>query len=113
MTTTPTPDGVADDLVCSARGCRADAQWGVLWNNPKLHTPERRKVWLSCDDHREYLEEYLRVRVFFRDTVPVADLPRVDLGTRPGFPGFAGPQVPGAGAAPFDVLGIRDPGQQS
>ena len=29
----PTPDAV-DELICSARGCRADATWGVLWNNP-------------------------------------------------------------------------------
>ncbi len=71
--TTPTPD-VVGDLVCSAKGCRRDAAWGVLWNNPKLHTPQRRKVWLACAEHREYLEEYLRVRGFLRDVVPVAQL---------------------------------------
>ncbi|HEY0217107.1 MAG TPA: hypothetical protein VGC57_12005 [Cellulomonas sp.] len=77
----PTPDAV-DELVCSARGCRGEATWGVLWNNPRLHTPVRRKVWLACDTHRATLEEYLRVRAFWKDTVPVGDLPQVDQGER-------------------------------
>lgn len=70
------PDAV-DELVCSARGCRMEAAWGVLWNNPKLHTPERRKVWLACDEHREHLSQYLDVRGFLRDVVPAGDLDRV------------------------------------
>jgi len=76
----PTP-AVAPDaaghLMCSARRCRADAAWGVLWNNPALHTPQRRKVWLACDEHRAYLEEYLQVRRFLRGVVPVAELDRL------------------------------------
>lgn len=71
------PDAVPDaigDLVCSARGCRAAAAWGVLWNNPKIHTPSRRKVWLACVAHRASLENYLRVRGFLRDVVSVAEL---------------------------------------
>ena len=28
--------------VCSAKGCQAPP-WELLWNNPKLHTPERRR----------------------------------------------------------------------
>jgi hypothetical protein len=63
------------DLTCSARGCSAAAAWGLRWNNPRLHTPERRKVWLACDEHREHLEHFLGRRGFLRDTVPVADLP--------------------------------------
>ncbi len=73
----PVPDAV-DELLCSARGCRAEASWGVLWNNPRLHTPERRKVWLACDDHRTHLEEYLQVRDFWKQTVPATELPSVD-----------------------------------
>ena len=69
----PTPDAV-DELVCSRRGCRAEAAWGLLWNNPKLHAPERRKVWLACDEHREHLSSYLDVRGFLRGAVPVAEL---------------------------------------
>jgi len=70
---TAVPDPVTD-LVCSARGCRRDAVWGLLWNNPRLHPPERRKVWLACPDHREQLEQFLAVRGFHRSTVPVDDL---------------------------------------
>lgn len=69
------PDAVGE-LVCSARGCRAEAAWGVLWNNPRLHTPERRKVWLACDEHRTHLGQYLEVRGFLQDVVPVAALER-------------------------------------
>lgn len=69
----PVPDAV-DELICSGRGCRADATWGLLWNNPKLHTPERRKVWLACDDHREHLSTFLDARGFLQSVVPVAEL---------------------------------------
>ena len=51
-------------LVCSAKGCQAEARWTLLWNNPRLHTPERRKEWLACDEHREYLRDYLAARDF-------------------------------------------------
>ncbi len=76
----PRPDAV-DERVCSAKGCRVDATWGLLWNNPRLHTPERRKVWLACDAHREHLEQFLGARSFLRATVPVD---RLDA---PGDPG--------------------------
>ena len=49
-------------LTCSARGCQAAAAWSLLWNNPKLHTPDRRKSWLACDEHRESLGDFLRAR---------------------------------------------------
>ncbi|TQJ50907.1 hypothetical protein [Phycicoccus sp. SLBN-51] len=62
-------------LVCSAKGCRATATWAHLWNNPRLHTPERRKVWLACDDHRVSLAEFLSVRGFLKETVPAAEIP--------------------------------------
>lgn len=59
---------------CSAKGCRADAAYGLLWNNPKLHTAERRKTWLACDDHVVSLSDFLSIRGFLKDTVPVSDL---------------------------------------
>lgn len=72
------PGGGADEAIegqrCSARGCRRAARWGLRWNNPTLHSPERRKVWLACDEHREGLEAFLQVRSFHRDTVPVERL---------------------------------------
>ncbi len=49
---------------CSAKGCSAPATWELRWNNPRLHTPERRKVWLACDEHRDYLHDYLAARDF-------------------------------------------------
>jgi hypothetical protein len=67
--------GVDDPLICSARDCSAPAVWAVLWNNPKLHTPERRKTWLACDEHRESLSGFLAARSFLRDVVPVAERP--------------------------------------
>lgn len=67
-------DRVAGDLVCSAKGCGEPAVWGLLWNNPRLHTPERRKVWLACDAHREHLEQFLGARSFWKQTVPVDEL---------------------------------------
>ena len=70
-------DAVADgELVCSAKGCHEAAAWGLLWNNPKVHTPERRKVWLACDAHREHLEQFLGARSFWRQTVSVDALER-------------------------------------
>ncbi|MFE2303331.1 hypothetical protein ACFXAW_34640 [Streptomyces sp. NPDC059445] len=59
--------------VCSAKACRADAVWVLAWNNPKLHTPERRKTWLACEEHREHLSSFLGIRGFLKDVVPLAE----------------------------------------
>ncbi|HEX6920329.1 MAG TPA: hypothetical protein VF314_08885 [Actinomycetes bacterium] len=59
--------------VCSAKGCRAGATWVLAWNNPKLHTPERRKAWAACEHHRDHLAQFLQTRGFLRETVRVAD----------------------------------------
>ena len=64
-----------DPLVCSAKGCAAPAVWALLWNNPKLHTPERRKTWLACAEHRGSLGDFLGARQFLKDVVPVEDRP--------------------------------------
>jgi len=66
-----------DRLVCSARGCRADATWALRWNNPRLHPPERRKTWLACEAHRRELESFLSVRGMLREVVHAEDLPGV------------------------------------
>ncbi|WP_372729107.1 acetone carboxylase [Nocardioides sp.] len=54
---------------CSAKGCRSAATWALLWNNPKLHTPERRKTWLACDEHREQLSDFLAARTLLKEVV--------------------------------------------
>lgn len=63
-----TPSGPAD-AVCSRKACRQPAQWQLLWNNPKIHTPERRKIWVSCGEHRGWLEDYLQTRGLWKETL--------------------------------------------
>lgn len=71
-------DADPSQLRCSAKGCRDTAVWGLRWNNPTLHTSERRKVWLACDAHQASLRDFLGVRGFFTDAVPVTDLSPTD-----------------------------------
>lgn len=59
--------------ICSARGCNAAAEYELLWNNPKLHTPERRKVWVACGTHRQSLSDFLGARGFLKDVVAVTE----------------------------------------
>ena len=54
-------------IKCSRAGCLLSATQKIYWRNPKLHGPERKKTWLSCDEHLTYLVEYLRDRAFFID----------------------------------------------
>lgn len=58
-----------DRLICSAKGCGADATYEVRWNNPKLHTPDRRKIWLACDEHSATLRKFLDARGFWKENV--------------------------------------------
>jgi hypothetical protein len=51
--------------ICSARGCRVTATWAVVWNNPKLHTPDREKVWAAP------LANFLAVRSFLKRVEPL------------------------------------------
>lgn len=67
MTASDQPD------VCSAKGCSSPATWALLWNNPKLHTPYRRKTWLACDEHRRSLSEFLGARNFLKDVIAHED----------------------------------------
>ena len=65
----------ADEPVqCSAKGCRSPARHVLVWNNPKLHTPDREKVWTACAAHRDQLSSHLAVRSFLRrvDPLPAA-----------------------------------------
>lgn len=62
------PEGAP--AICSRKACRAGADWQLLWNNPRIHTPERRKVWLSCTEHRGWLEDYLQTRGLWKETLP-------------------------------------------
>jgi hypothetical protein len=81
------PDSGAP-AVCSRKGCRQPAAWRLLWNNPRIHTPERRKTWLACGEHRGWLEEYLQTRDLWKETLPLDGVdasPAQDSpGTHPG-----------------------------
>ncbi len=59
--------------ICSAKGCRARAAWLLAWNNPKLHTPDRRKTWTACDEHLAQLRAFLEARGFLREVLPAQD----------------------------------------
>ena len=59
-----------DELTCSAKGCANPAVFELRWNNPKIHTPDRRKVWLACADHRDSLSDFLSARGFLKEVAP-------------------------------------------
>ena len=40
------------------------ATWRIEWRNPKIHAADRVKVWLACDEHVDYLREFLAARDF-------------------------------------------------
>lgn len=56
---------------CSRKGCRNRASWRLEWNNPRIHAPERRKTWLACAEHRDWLAEYLQSRGLLKDVLPL------------------------------------------
>ena len=62
-----------DGLRCSARGCLQDAAFDLQWNNPKIHSDDRRKHWLACGDHRETLAAFLSARGFLKDVEPLPE----------------------------------------
>ncbi len=50
--------------ICSRAGCREPAHWNVNWRNPRIHSVDRVKVWLACEEHRDFLRDYLQTRDF-------------------------------------------------
>lgn len=57
-------DPFASSAQCSRAGCRLPASWRIEWRNPRIHTADRVKVWVACDEHRDYLRDYLAARDF-------------------------------------------------
>jgi hypothetical protein len=49
---------------CSRAGCTERATTRIEWRNPRIHDPSRTKVWLACDEHRDYLVGFLEARAF-------------------------------------------------
>jgi hypothetical protein len=60
---------------CSRAGCRASATWTIGWRNPKIHTPDRVKVWVACDEHVAFLREFLAARDFPLAVAPFGTVP--------------------------------------
>lgn len=52
------------EATCSRAGCRAPARWRVDWRNPRIHSADRVKTWVACDEHRDYLRDFLAARDF-------------------------------------------------
>jgi hypothetical protein len=63
--------GEPEALTCSRAGCSETAAWRIEWRNPKIHTEDRVKVWLACDEHVDYLREFLAARDFPLAVVPI------------------------------------------
>ena len=64
---------MSEPTICSAKGCQGPATVALRWNNPKLHRPQRRKAWTTCDAHKDHLTEFLESRGFLRQVVPIGD----------------------------------------
>lgn len=47
------------------------AGWAIVWNNPKLHTADREKVWVACGEHKQSLADYLSARSFLKRVEPL------------------------------------------
>ncbi|MFT4245013.1 MAG: acetone carboxylase [Micrococcaceae bacterium] len=60
-----------DYIKCSRAKCTNEAEYVIYWNNPKVHTPDRRKEWTSCEVHKKFFENYLSVRNFYIETLPL------------------------------------------
>ena len=67
----PSGDDGAAEVICSSKGCRSAAVYALVWNNPSLHTPDREKTWVACDEHRESLSAFLDRRGFLRRVDPL------------------------------------------
>ncbi len=51
------------DKICSARLCDNKAKYAIVWSNPSIHL-NRQKIWLACEQHREFLSNYIAIRNF-------------------------------------------------
>jgi len=60
------------DAECSRAGCRQPASWRIDWRNPRIHSTDRRKTWVACDEHVGYLREFLAARDFPVEVAPLA-----------------------------------------
>jgi len=50
---------------CSRAECQAEAKYLIDWANPMIHCGERKKTWAACEEHLEYLVDFVKARNFF------------------------------------------------
>jgi hypothetical protein len=62
-----------EPLTCSRAGCRETASWRIEWRNPRIHSEDRVKVWLACEEHVGFLRDFLAAREFPVRVVPVPE----------------------------------------
>jgi len=60
-----------ETAICSRAGCRARATWRIEWRNPRIHSADRRKTWVACDEHRDFLRDFLVTRDFPVEVAPL------------------------------------------
>jgi len=53
-----------ESSTCSRADCRNAGNWRIDWRNPRIHSTDRVKTWLACDEHLDYLREFLAARDF-------------------------------------------------
>lgn len=70
-----------EPLTCSRAACTERASWSIAWRNPRIHDESRRKIWLACDEHVEYLRGFLDSRSFPLEVGPVDGAVPTDPGT--------------------------------
>ncbi len=52
------------------QGLPAGGGISAALEQPEGAHPERRKIWLACSEHVGWLENYLREREFWKQTLP-------------------------------------------
>ncbi|MCO8182408.1 MAG: hypothetical protein NKF39_00565 [Tropheryma whipplei] len=51
-------------VICSRVGCDNTASHKILWRNPSIHSEDRHKVWTACEEHSDFLLNFLQLRNF-------------------------------------------------
>jgi hypothetical protein len=103
--------GAPTTATCSRAGCRQDATWRIDWRNPRIHSEDRRKTWLACDEHVEFLRGFLASRDFPLAVQPLAaERERGDREQTDAGPAGLGRADPGHAVGPADPA-QTDPGQ--
>ena len=51
-------------LHCSRANCDRPADRRIEWRNPRIHSDERIKIWLACEEHFDFLLGFLVSRDF-------------------------------------------------